>query len=410
MRGVFGLPDFRLLFAGLATSMVGDALMLLVFGIWVKQLTGSSGAAGLVTLFIAVPYALGPLGGWLIDRFRRKPFLVVANLASVLIMLPLLTVHGARELWIIYLVAGLYGISSVCVASALNGLLKELLAGEVLGAGNGALQTVREGLRLGGPLAGAGLFGAFGGSTVAIIDALTFLVAALAIARMRLTEEPPERAVAPHWLHEMTAGLTHIRTEPALRRMLMACALAFFVIGLNESVYYALIDKGLHRPPEFIGVLASAQGGGAIVGGLLVAWLMRRLGELATTALALFACGTGAGLCIVAQLAAVLIGKAIAGFGVAVVMVVFSTILQRRSPGRLVARVSAAAETLTSGPQSVSIAAGATLVSLVDYRFLLLIVVIGMLSSGGYLWAGRGLTRSPRSSRGAAPNRGPLRI
>jgi hypothetical protein len=56
MRAVLRLPDFRLLFAGLSASMVGDALMVLVYAIWVKSLTGSSGAAGLVTLFIALPY------------------------------------------------------------------------------------------------------------------------------------------------------------------------------------------------------------------------------------------------------------------------------------------------------------------------------------------------------------------
>lgn len=394
MRGLFGSRDFRLLFIGLTTSMVGDALMVLVFGIWVKQLTGSNGAAGLVILFIAVPFALGPLGGWLIDRFRRKPFLVVANLASVLIMLPLLAVHRAQDLWIIYLVAGLYGISSLGIASALNGLLKELLAADTLAAGNGVLQTVREGLRLGGPLAGAGLFSAFGGSTVAMIDATTFLVAAIAITCLALREDAPQRSATPNWWYELTAGLAHIRTEAALRRMLAACALAFLVIGLNESIYYALISKGLHRPPEFIGVLASAQGVGAVLGGLLVTRLIRWVGELATTALGLLACGIGAGLCIVPQLTAVLAGKAIAGFGVAVAVVVFSTIVQSRSPQHLVARVSAAAETLTSGPQSLSIAAGAILVSVLDYRLLLLAVVIGMTLSAAYLWIGRGLTPS----------------
>lgn len=43
MRAVLRLPAFRLLFAGLAASMVGDALLMLVYAIWVKSLTGSSG-------------------------------------------------------------------------------------------------------------------------------------------------------------------------------------------------------------------------------------------------------------------------------------------------------------------------------------------------------------------------------
>ena len=93
MRAVLRLPAFRLLFAGLAASMVGDALLVLVFAIWVKSLTGSNGAAGLVTLFMAVPYVLAPLGGWLVDRFRHRPFLVVANLASALMLIPLFAVR-----------------------------------------------------------------------------------------------------------------------------------------------------------------------------------------------------------------------------------------------------------------------------------------------------------------------------
>jgi MFS family permease len=392
MRGVFHLRDFRLLFIGLSTSMIGDALMLLVYGIWVKELTGSSGAAGLVILFVVIPYALGPIGGWVIDRFRRRPFLVAANLFSVVILLPLLAVHRAEDVWIIYVVATLYGVSSVSISSALNGLLKELLDDDALGSANGALQTVKEGLRLGGPLAGAALFAAFGGATVAIIDAATFIVAAITIARMNLREGRPARTTAPNWLHEVTAGLAHIRTEAALRRMMTACAVAFLVIGINESLYYALVDKGLHRPPEFIGVLASAQGVGAILGGLLVALLMRRLGELATTAIGLAACGIGAGLCVIPQLLFVLPGRAIAGFGLAITVVVFSTIVQRRTPSALVGRVSVAAETLTSGPQAISIAAGATLVSVVDYRVLLLVVLTGMAIGAIYLWLGRRLT------------------
>ena len=398
MRAVLRLPAFRLLFAGLAASMVGDALLMLVYAIWVRTLTGSNGAAGLVTLFIAVPYTLAPLGGWLVDRFRHRPFLVVANLASALMLFPLLLVRDAADVWIIYLVAALYGVSSVTIAAALNGLLKELLADELLVDANSALQTVREGLRLGGPLAGAGLFTAFGGASVAAIDAATFLIAAAAIARIPLREEPPAPS-GPHWLSELTAGLTHIRNTAVLRRMTIATAVGFLVIGINESVLFAVVGQGLHRPPAFVGVLASAQGVGAIAGGMLVGRLTRAVGALAAISVGLAAFGLGDALYVLPWLPAVLLGKVIGGMGLTAMIVGFGTVVQRYSPGGLIGRVSTAAETLISGPQTVSIAAGAVLVSVVDYRLLLAVVTVGMFSAAAYLWSARRLTAPPDRGR-----------
>jgi MFS family permease len=405
MRAVLRLPDFRLLFAGLAASMAGDALMLLVFGIWVKSLTGSNGETGLVTLFIAIPFVASPLYGSLVDRFRRRPFLVIANLLSAVMLLPLLTVRTAHDVWIIYAVAALYGASSVLTTAALNGLLKELLADELLATANGALRTVGDGLRLGGPLAGAALFATLGGTAVALADAVTFLVAAVAIARMRLTEEPPPRTNRPA-LAELSAGFAHIRAEPALRRLIGGCAVAFLVVGLTESVFFAVVQYGLHRPPAFIGVLVSAQGAGCVAGGLLAARLIRRVGELAAVAAALLAFGAGDAMCALPWLGAVLAGKATAGLGLTVLFVGFTTALQRRTPGPLVGRVSLTAETLTGGPQTVSIGAGALLVTILDYRVLLLIIFAGMVTASAYLWLGRRLTAPLPRPPASAPTAG----
>jgi MFS family permease len=397
MRAVLRLPAFRLLFAGLVASMAGDALLLLVFAIWVKSLTGSNGEAGLVTLFMAVPYLVAPLGGRLVDGFRHRPFLVVANLASAVMLLPLFAVRDAADVWIIYAVAALYGISSVTIAAALGGLLKELLTDDLLAGANGVLQTVREGLRLGGPLAGAALFAALGGAAVAAIDAVTFLVAAAAIARIRLHEPAPARS-GPHWLSELTAGLTHIRTEAALRRMTIATAVGFLVIGINESTLFAVVGEGLHRPPAFVGVLASAQGVGAIGGGLLAARLIGSVGELAAIAIGMAALGVGNGLLVSPWPPVVFAGMVVGGLGLATMVVGSTTVVQRRTPGPLIGRVSTTAETLTGGPQALSIAAGAALVSVVDYHLLLTVVTVGMLTAAASLWPARRLTAVDRPS------------
>jgi hypothetical protein len=70
----------------------------------------------------------------------------------------------------------------------------------------------------------------------------------------------------------------------------------------------------------------------------------------------------------------------------------FTTVIQRHTPRPLIGRVSTAAETLVSGPQTISIAAGAALVSVMDYRLLLAVVTAGMLFAATYLWSARQLT------------------
>lgn len=395
MRALLRQRDVRLLFTGLAVGMAGDSLMLLVFAIWVKTLTGSTGAAGLVLLFLALPYAASPFGGWLVDRFRRRPFLITVNAASALMLLPLLFVGGRGDVWIIYLTASLYGVSGVTTASALNGLFKELLAEDALAEANGAVQAVREGLRLGGPLAGAALFGALGGAAVAAIDAATFLVTAVAIATMRLRERRPHRT-ALRWRDELTAGLRHLTAEPVLRRAVTAGAIAWSVVGFAEAASIAVVDQGLHRPPAFLGVLASAQGAGCVVAGLTVARITAKIGELATTAIGLAAFGAGCGLCVPPVLAVVLAGRAVGGVGLTLTLVGFATLLQRRTPQPLIGRVTTAAETMTSGPQLVSLAAGAALISVLGYRVLLAVILAGMLTAAAYLWPARRLTAPAR--------------
>ncbi|HEY8582943.1 MAG TPA: MFS transporter, partial [Capillimicrobium sp.] len=184
MREVLALRDARLYLAGQTLSMFGDSALLLALGIWAKQLTGSSGAAALVILAVVAPALLAPLTGLLADRVRRRPLLIVTNLLTAVAVLPLLTVDGPGDVWLLYVVGALYGLSSTVIGAGQNGLLVTVVPDRLLPAANGALQTAREGLRMIAPLVGAGLFAAFGGGAVAVLDALTFLAAAGALAAM----------------------------------------------------------------------------------------------------------------------------------------------------------------------------------------------------------------------------------
>src|ERR1700754_3659891 len=165
----------RLYLLGLAASLIGDSAMSLVAGIWVKSLTGSSSAAAVVAVCIYAPSLLSPLAGMAVDRVRRRRMLVVVNLASAAAVLPLLLVHSADQVWLIYVVMLAYGTSLVLIDPAENALFAVMLPDDIRRQVNGIRLAMTEGGKLVAPLLGAGLFVAFGGGLVASFDAATFV-------------------------------------------------------------------------------------------------------------------------------------------------------------------------------------------------------------------------------------------
>ena len=373
MKEAFRQPGFRRLFAGLSTSMFGDAVMLLVLSMWVKQITGSNGAAGLTFFWMVVPALFAPAYGVLLDRVRRRPLLVWGNLASAVAVLPLLLVHDAGDVWIVYTVAFLYGISFVVLPAALNGLLKELMPEQLLVDANSSLQTVKEGYRLIGPLIGAGLFGWLGGGAVAVVDAVSFAVAAAVIATIRVRESVPSHDTG-HWLAQMGGGVRHLVRERYLKHVLVAFSLMLLVIGYLEASIYALLDF-YGKPVTFVGVLVSVQGVGAIAGGLTTSWWVRRMGEPAVQAVGLgLIAASAAAIALTSSLGVVLGAMVVCGYALPMTFVAFTTLLQRRTPQRLMGRVSAAVETLMGAPQAISLAVGAGLVAVMDFHAIIGIV------------------------------------
>jgi MFS family permease len=386
MRAAFRTPGFTRLFAGLATSMFGDSLMLIVLSMWVKTLTGSNGAAGLTFLWMTAPALLAPVFGYVVDRVPRRQFLVGANVASALAMLPLLLVHDAGDVWIVYAVAFCYGISFVVMPAALNGLLKDMLAEDVLVEANASLGVTREALRLVGPLLGAATFALAGGAALALADAASFLLAAVAIAGLRVVEKPDESGhELQHWRVEVAEGARFIRRTPVLLHTTVALGLALLVIGFVESAVYAVVEA-FDRPVTFVGPLITVQGVGAVAVGLLASRVVRRIGEPASVVTGLVVTGTGLGGIVAAeQVWQLLAAVGVLGAGLPLVIVAFNTLLQRQTPGRLMGRVSSTVEVLTTTPQAVSIGVGALLVTLLDYRVIFALTCAGTLLAAGYL-------------------------
>ncbi len=384
MRDLMRHRDFRLLMVGQTLSMFGDTAMLLTLGMWAKDLTGSNAAAGTTFVFLGLPALVAPLGGLVLDRFRRRQVMIVVDLATAAALLLLLLVHDEGQLWIIYLVALLYGASLILFVSARTALLHTMLRDEYLGQANGALSTVREALRLVGPAAGAGLYALLGGASTALLDAATFVVSAGVLLLIRTPEPKPHPQQGEPLHAQLSTGIRHISTTPVLRAAMVCVVVAMLALGLSESVFFAVIDEGLHRPVTFLGVLQSVMGVGAVVGGLAITSLVRRTGELRPVAVGLGLVALGPALSLLPSTAAVVVAFLFFGAGLPVTIVCITTILQRRTPPEIQGRVFTTFETLTGVPQVLSIAVGAALVSIVDFHVILAVMTVGLAISALY--------------------------
>lgn len=391
MRRVLSYRDARLLVGGQTLSAFGDWAMFIVLAIWMKTLTGSSARAGLVFLVLGFGALAAPLGGLLADRVRRRPLMIACDLVLGASVLLLLLVHGRGDAWIIYLVALLYGAIGMVFYPAQAALLRVMLPEELLADANGALSTMRQGLRIVAPLAGASLYSAFGGGFVAVFDAATFAGSAFLMSRMRVTEEPPQ-PLEHHFLREVTAGVEHVWRTLPLRQITVGVSVALLVTGFSETLIFTVIQH-LGQKPSFFGVLATLQGIGSIAGGLTAAAMLRRFGDVRTVGIGIGLFGVCALLLAVHSLAVVTVGFVLAGLGIVWAIVAFNTSIQTRTPLAIQGRVDAACEVSLSIAQTTSIGTGAALSTLVDYRILLVAMAAVVAVSAAYM-----LTRPQESS------------
>jgi len=202
--------------------------------------------------------------------------------------------------------------------------------------------------------------------------------------------EPKPDPMRSHLVGELVEGLRFVVRSALLRRITVATVVCTLVLGFTESTIWAVIGTGLHRPATFVGVTQLAQGCGAIVGGLVTAAVIRRLGEVRVIALGIALFGAGQGLLAAPLLPVALGGLVVCGAGLPLLIIAVLTLLQRAAPGRLQGRVYTAFEVVTSGPQTASVAAGAWLVGVLDYRLVLGVTGLVCLVSALLMLRARG--------------------
>jgi MFS family permease len=275
--------NFALLwFAGLI-SLAGDWMLLIALPIYIYQLTGSAVAVSIMFIAKRAPSVLfGSLAGVFVDRWDRRRTMLVANLLLALALLPLLAVRSAEQVWIVYLVALLESTFIQFFSPAENALLPQLVGEEYIVPAN-ALNSLNNNIaRLIGPALGGLAAVTLGLGGVALLDAASFLIAALLVWLIRGNYRATPAADAPAtplgaWRtlgREWLAGLRVIAGSRPVAMLFALVAITSLGEGVFGVMFVLFVNTVLGGGAQEIGSFMSAQA----VGGLLGALLVGRLG------------------------------------------------------------------------------------------------------------------------------------
>ncbi|HEY1570245.1 MAG TPA: MFS transporter [Pseudonocardiaceae bacterium] len=391
----------RLCLVGQSLSSLGDSALWLALAIWVKTLTGSSAQAGLVMFFFSAAALAAPVLGAVVDRVRRSRVLVVANLVGAAVVLPLLLVHSASGVWLVYVVMVAYGGVNKIIGSAQSALVADILPADRLAEVNGLLRSTREALRIAAPLIGSGLFVWLGAPAVIVLDMLTFLGAVVFLLRMGIHERRPQPS-GRSLRAEITEGIGFVLDHRMLRWLVVGFGVATLAFGYTESGIFSAVGDGLGLGPAFVGVTGAVQGAAAVLVGPFAGRLNRRFGEMRLVRYGLVGYAVSLLMLAVPSLPVVLAAMAVAGVCIPLAGVGLMTCVQVSTPKRLQGRVFSATDLVVSVPMAISVAISTGLINLLGYRVLFVLGAV-ILTIGAMLTLRSGANRSTAAPVTAEP-------
>ena len=267
--------DFRLLWCGLVVSAVGTWMQIVAQALLVLDLShGSAVALGLVSLAQAAAFLVFALfGGAMADRVDKRRLLIFTQ-TLCLVFAALLGVLSARHVvavWMVVILAFLQGAALSFDQPARAALVPELVPKEELFNAVSLQSIVFTGASTVGPaLAGFGL-AIFGYAGNFFANAVSYLGVIAALIAMRVPGTgSPMRTANPRAIRE---ALATVRADAALPALMgVFGALLFF--GPSATLLIPVMGKEvLHLDAQHIGILFSASGVGAVIGGLSLASL-----------------------------------------------------------------------------------------------------------------------------------------
>jgi DHA3 family tetracycline resistance protein-like MFS transporter len=385
--------DFRILWAGMTVSLIGDGVFLIAIAWESYVLWNAPAALSIVSIGMTVPTIVFLLlGGVVSDRYDRRRVMACADglRAAAVAVLAVLVLMDVLHFWELVALVAVYGAGTAFFTPAFEAIVPDLLPSEELPAANALDQFVRPiALRLAGPAIGGALLAVSTGVAFAV-DALSFAATFVAVLAIR----PQTRAAVAHpsTAAALKEGLHFVRSRVWLWGTLASAAIAYLVfLGPTEVLLPFVVKNELHASAGTLGLVLAAGGVGAIGAAAFMGrqghprrdvTVMYATWTLATLAVAGYGLATAAWQLMLACL----VFNALEAAGT----IVWATIKQRHVPGPLLGRVSSLDWLISIGLLPLSFALTAPVAAAVGVRATLVgaAIIGGAVTLGAYFLPG----------------------
>jgi MFS family permease len=383
-------PPFRTFFAGQAVSLLGDQISLIALPlVAVLVLDASPAEMGYLTTAALLPNLLSlHVGAWVDKRGRRRRIMIAADLgrAALIASVPVAYWLGELTMGQLYVVGFLSGFLSVLFFVSYSVLFVALVPRERFVEANSLTHGARALSFVAGPSIGGVLVQLLRAPAALVADACSFVVSALALARISPEEPPVEPAERGH----VVAGARYIARSPVLRAALGATA----TINFFNFVFFALAilyaNRYLGVAPGALGVLLGIAAIGSLIGAAVSGRIVRRIGIGPAFALGCFLFPAPLVLVPLAGgphwlvLVCLVLAEFGSGFGVMILDISGGTLSMAVVPDRLRSRVSGAYMVVNYGVRPLGAFLGGVLGTAIGVRPTLWIATVGAIA--GIAW------------------------
>jgi MFS family permease len=297
--------DFMRLWTGQTISLVGSQVTLLALPLTAILLFQASAfQVGVLNTLLFLPFLLLglPAGVW-VDRMRRKPMMIAADLGrfAVLASVPLAYAFGVLRLGQVYAVGFLAGVLTVFFDVAYGAYLPSLIPRSRLVDGNAKLEISRSGAQIAGPGLAGLLVQWLSAPTAILVDALSYLASVLFLWRVRTPEPAVDRPEGQLRMgSEIREGLRYVLGHPLLRPLAICTGTLNLASGFLDAVLLVFAVRELDLTAGRIGVILAVGNVGFLVGAFLAARIAAALGTGPAIVAAALAIGVGVALVPVA--------------------------------------------------------------------------------------------------------------